>query len=239
MNATAPAPSRPRLIWVGAVASAALVVGGWMTVTALHDGDPPPRAHEAGANIAAPARAATPAPTPTESVPASPPAPLAASKPVRVRIPAAGVDTAPVLELGLAADGSVEVPSVADADRIGWYREGVTPGQTGPAVLIGHFDTVEGPAVLRDVARIHPGDTITVDRADGSAAVFAVRTVEQVDKEHFPTQRVYGDTARPELRVITCGGDLRDGHRPDNIIVYADLLRTSAVSPGETRPSAG
>lgn len=239
----APAPSRPRLIWVGAVASVALVVGGWMTVTALHDGSPAPRAHEAGANIAAPApRVATPVPTPAAS--ASPPAPLTASRPVRVRIPAAGVDTAPVLELGLAADGTVEVPSVADADRIGWYREGVTPGETGPAVLIGHFDTAEGPAVLRNVARIKTGDTITVDRADGTAAVFAVRTLEQVDKKHFPTQRVYGDTARPELRVITCGGDLRDGHRPDNIIVYADLLRTTTVSPvrpvspGETRPSA-
>lgn len=240
MNATAPAPSRSRLIWVGAVASAALAVGGWMTVAALHDGGgPAPRAHEAGANIAAPARSATPAPTPATSASASPPAPLTASKPVRVRIPAAGVDTGPVLELGLAADGSVEVPSVADADRIGWYREGVTPGETGPAVLIGHFDTAEGPAVLRNVARIHTGDTITVDRADGTAAVFAVRTVEQVDKKHFPTQRVYGDTTRPELRVITCGGDLRDGHRPDNIIVYADLLRTSTVSPGGTRPSAG
>lgn len=149
--------------------------------------------------------------------------PLPASPPVRVRIPAAEVRTGPVPRLGLAADGTVEVPAVAQADRIGWYDKGVTPGEQGPAVLIGHYDTVNGPAVLRNVGRIKPGDRISVDRADGTTAVFTVRELQQVDKKSFPTQRVYGDTDRPELRLITCGGALVDGHRPDNIIVYADL----------------
>ncbi|MFD7083524.1 class F sortase [Streptomyces sp. NPDC059918] len=165
---------------------------------------------------------ATAAPEP--AAPAAPAAPMPASEPVRVRIPAAGVDTGPLLKLGLAADGAVEVPSVADGDRIGWYTKGVTPGETGPAVLIGHFDTARGPAVLRDVAKIHPGDEITVSRADNRSAVFRVRALEQVDKRSFPTAKVYGNTARPELRLITCGGEITDGHRPDNIIVYADLV---------------
>ncbi|MFH9722636.1 class F sortase [Streptomyces sp. NPDC017254] len=171
--------------------------------------------------------AATAAPAPTAS--AAPVTPLARSLPVRVQVPAAGVDTGPtgpVLELGLAADGTVEVPSVADAERIGWYDKGVTPGQTGPAVLIGHFDTVRGPAVLKNVSKVRIGDEITVTRADGTAAVFRVRELEQVDKDTFPTSKVYGDTERPELRLVTCGGELVDGHRPDNIILYADLVAT-------------
>ncbi|MCP3755494.1 class F sortase [Streptomyces sp. TBY4] len=181
---------------------------------------------------AAPAPAATPAAasappavTPT-SAPAAPAtaAPKPASAPVRVRIPAAGVDASPLLALGLAADGTVEVPSVADAEKIGWYDKGVTPGETGPAVLIGHFDTARGPAVLRDVSKVRVGDEVTVSREDGSTAVFRVRELEQVDKKRFPTDKVYGDTARPELRVITCGGEITDGHRPDNIILYADLV---------------
>ncbi|WP_318208852.1 class F sortase [Streptomyces sp. SJL17-1] len=173
---------------------------------------------------------ATAAPTPTVSP--APVRPLARSLPVRVRVPAAGVDTGPtgpVLELGLAADGTVEVPSVADADRIGWYDKGVTPGQTGPAVLIGHFDTARGPAVLKNVSKVGVGDEITVTRADGTTAVFRVRELEQVDKDTFPTAKVYGDTDRPELRLITCGGELVDGHRPDNIILYADLVATRAA----------
>ncbi|MEU3503766.1 class F sortase [Streptomyces hundungensis] len=174
------------------------------------------------------AKPATPPPniTPAGAAPAAPKAATAlpASKPVRVRIPAAGVDTGPILDLGLAEDGTVEVPSVADADRIGWYDKGVTPGQTGPAVLIGHFDTVKGPAVLKNVSKVKVGDLVTVDRADGKPARFAVRALEQVDKKTFPTQKVYGNTDRPELRIITCGGELTGGHRPDNIIVYADLV---------------
>ncbi|MEU6863754.1 class F sortase [Streptomyces sp. NPDC046876] len=163
------------------------------------------------------AAAAIPAPAATAS-------PLPASEPVRVRIPSAGVDASPVLGLGLAGDGTVEVPSVADGDKIGWYTKGVTPGETGPAVLIGHFDTARGPAVLKDVSKVHTGDEITVSRADGSTALFRVRALEQVDKKNFPTARVYGDTTRPELRVITCGGEITEGHRPDNIILYADLV---------------
>ncbi|MER5964060.1 class F sortase [Streptomyces sp. NPDC002057] len=187
----------------------------------------------AGAGPAAtpPARVGeTAVPAPTAS--GAPVKALGRSLPVRVQLPAAGVDTAPtgpVLELGLAADGTVEVPSVADADRIGWYDKGVTPGQTGPAVLIGHFDTVRGPAVLKNVSRVRTGDEITVTRADGTTAVFRVRELEQVDKDTFPTAKVYGDTERPELRLITCGGELVDGHRPDNIILYADLVATRAA----------
>lgn len=173
--------------------------------------------------------AATVAPTSAAPAPAAKTVvPLRRSEPVRVQVPSAGVDTGTgtVLELGIAKDGTVEVPSVADADRIGWYTKGVTPGETGPAVLIGHFDTAEGPAVLKDVAKVRVGDPITVTRADGSRAVFTVRALEQVEKKTFPTQKVYGNTARPELRLITCGGALVDGHRPDNVIVYADLTST-------------
>ncbi|MFG3346668.1 class F sortase [Streptomyces sp. NPDC048018] len=183
---------------------------------------------------AAPARPTVPAPrvaTTAASAPAEQlaTAPLPRSEPVRVRIPAAGVDTGPVLRLGLQQDGSVQVPSVAQADRIGWYDKGVTPGETGPAVLIGHYDTVEGPAVLRGIGRVHVGDHLTVTRADGTDAVFRVRRLEQVDKKVFPTEKVYGDTRRPELRLITCGGELVNGHRPDNIVVYADLLAPGAA----------
>ncbi|MFF2775637.1 class F sortase [Streptomyces sp. NPDC058052] len=179
----------------------------------------------AGAEATPPARIAeSAAPAPTAS--AAQVRPLDRSRPVRVQLPSAGVDARDLLDLGLNADGTVEVPSVDRADRIGWYGKAVTPGETGPAVLIGHFDTERGPAVLKDVSKVRVGDEITVTREDGTTAVFRVRELEQVDKDAFPTEKVYGDTRRPELRVITCGGELVDGHRPDNIILYADLVAT-------------
>ncbi|MEV5886702.1 class F sortase [Streptomyces sp. NPDC052020] len=200
----------------------------------------PPLAHRlAAALLAVPLAAALSgcgtaprpaAPPPEISTAAAAPAPgavpaaLPASVPVRVTIPSAEVDTAPLLRLGLNADGTIEVPSVAQADRIGWYEHGVTPGETGPAVLVGHYDTVNGPAVMRNVGGIEPGDRIDITRKDGTRAVFAVTALEQVAKDAFPTEKVYGPTSRPELRLITCGGDIVHGHRPDNVIVYAELV---------------
>lgn len=207
--------TRPRLL---ALAGAAVAL-------ALSGCAAPAPAPQPAAAVPAPKITATAAPAPAERLATES---MARSEPVRVRVPAAGVDTGPVLKLGLNADGTVQVPSVAQADRIGWYDKGVTPGETGPAILIGHYDTAAGPAVLRNVGRIHVGDRLTVTRADGTDAVFRVRELEQVDKKAFPTKKVYGDTARPELRLITCGGELVDGHRPDNIVVYADLVTAGA-----------
>ncbi|MET9954640.1 class F sortase [Streptomyces sp. NPDC006339] len=217
--------TRRRLLLVLAGAVATATLAGCAAPAPGPDGSE-------GSGRPASARHAVPAPRVTVTAAPAPTgraaAPMPRSLPVRVKVPAAGVDTGPVLRLGLNADGTVEVPSVGQADRIGWYEKGVTPGETGPAILIGHYDTAQGPAVLKDVGRIRVGDRITVTRADGTDAVFRVRELEQVAKKAFPTGKVYGDTSRPELRLITCGGELVDGHRPDNIVVYADLVPPAA-----------
>ncbi|MGV9267346.1 class F sortase [Kitasatospora sp. NPDC003701] len=155
------------------------------------------------------------------------PKPFAASAPTRLLVPSAGVD-APVIGLGLNPDGTVEVPSADRAGEVGWYRNGPTPGETGPAVLIGHYDTAHGPAVFEGLPKLRPGDLVRVQRADGSTVDFRVRSLLQAGKDRFPTEAVYGNTAAPELRLITCGGRIgADGHWTDNIIVLADL-----VTPG-------
>lgn len=157
------------------------------------------------------------------AAPVAAPRPFAASPPTRLIIPTAKVD-APVTALGLNADGTVEVPSADRAGETGWYRNGPTPGETGPAVLIGHYDTAHGPAVFHDLPKLRPGDPVRVQRADGSTVEFRVRTLLQAAKDRFPTETVYGNTAAPELRLITCGGRIgSDGHWTDNIIVLADL----------------
>lgn len=45
------------------------------------------------------------------------------------------------------------------------------------------------------------------------------------DNEDFPDRKVYGESDRAELRVITCGGGFseRTGYR-GNVVVYAHLI---------------
>ncbi len=78
---------------------------------------------------------------------------------------------------------------------------------------------------MRELRR---GDEVTVDRTDGSRVTFAVYASERVAKDGFPTDRVYGDTRGPELRLITCGGrfDTATKHYEDNVVVYAKQVRT-------------
>ncbi|MGW3076995.1 class F sortase [Kitasatospora sp. NPDC001132] len=177
-----------------------------------------------GAVTDTPAAAAGTVGTPPGSAPGNTPAlkPYPASPPTRLLIPSVGVD-APVTGLGLNPDGTVEVPSADRGDEVGWYRNGPTPGETGPAVLIGHYDTVHGPAVFKQLPKLRPGELIRIRRADGGTVDFKVRTLLQAAKDDFPTAQVYGDTPAPALRLITCGGRIGvDGHWTDNIIVLAD-----------------
>ncbi|MFG2132730.1 class F sortase [Streptomyces sp. NPDC048751] len=148
---------------------------------------------------------------------------LARSVPVRLRIPAIGVDT-PVMRLGLAPDGSVQVPPITAHDQAGWYGHSPTPGQVGPSVILGHATVgAYGDGVFHDLARLRRGDRIAARLGNGTTAQFTVHTVRTVAKAAFPTQEVYGDVNRPELRLITCGGPRTgDGYR-DNVIVFAAL----------------
>ncbi|MFC5219266.1 class F sortase [Streptomyces coerulescens] len=145
------------------------------------------------------------------------------SAPVRLRIPAIGVDT-PVMGLGLARDGTVEVPPITADDRAGWYRHSPTPGQVGPSVILGHVTVgAYGDGVFRRLGELRRGDRIVARREDGSSAEFAVGAVRTVAKADFPAEQVYGDVDRPELRLITCGGPREGEEYRDNVIVFASL----------------
>jgi sortase (surface protein transpeptidase) len=143
--------------------------------------------------------------------------------PVRLQIPAVGVD-APVDPLTVDKNGVLPPPEAND--RTGWWRDGPEPGEPGPAVIVGHVDSYQGPAVFIRLAELHSGDHILIDRADGTTAIFVAQRVEQHAKDDFPTQAVYGGTPDPQLRLITCGGkfDYKARRYVDNVIVYAGQL---------------
>jgi hypothetical protein len=148
------------------------------------------------------------------------------SRPIRLSVPSIGVQ-APVQRVGLADDGSIAVPALAQHNEAGWYDRGPTPGQFGPAIIVGHADTRTGPSVFHDLVRLRPGARIEVTRADRSVAIFEVNSVEHFDKAKLPAERVYGDYNRPVLRLITCGGEWMGGSigYSDNVVAFASLVK--------------
>ena len=245
----APAPSgtgarrgRPRTASLLMCAIGSLLVGAAGALVHLQ---PAPAGAGAPAGVAAPAAlpgppaAAVTTEQPTPTTTASLPVPASAQARARVRrasvdaeaapprsvqIPAAGVDSR-LVPLRRQRDGALEVP--ADFALAGWYRDGVRPGDRGPAVLVGHVDSYDGPAVFFGLKDLRRDDKVTVTRTDGSAVVFAVYARETVGKDDFPTSRVYGDTDQPELRLLTCGGpfDAETKHYRDNVVVYARQIK--------------
>ncbi|GAA3242597.1 hypothetical protein GCM10017691_46810 [Pseudonocardia petroleophila] len=169
------------------------------------------------APVAAPAAPAPAAPATTAVVP---PAVVAPAEPASVAIPSIGVRS-DLLHLGLAADGSAEVPE--DYALAGWFREGGRPGGRGPTVLLGHVDSRDGPAVFYRLRDLGPGDVVEVATGDGTVARYAVDRTEQVPKDEFPTFAVFGATADDVLRLVTCAGDFDRGERSytDNLVVHA------------------
>ena len=148
---------------------------------------------------------------------------MSRSQPVALDIASVDVHTA-LMHLGLTAAGSLQAPS--RPLLAGWYTGSATPGQPGPAVIAGHVDSWEtGPAVFYKLGELGLGRAIVVTRADGSRAIFTVDAVREYSKAAFPTQAVYGDTARAELRLITCGDwDAAHQQYDGNTVVFAHLV---------------
>ena len=145
------------------------------------------------------------------------------SDPAFVDIPAIGA-TSTVEELGTLLDGRLETP--VDFMKVGWWAGGTVPGQKGPAVLAGHLDSYQGPAIFARLNLLKTGDRVTVARRDGIVLHFAVTRVDRYPKDLFPAAQVYGPTDQAELRLITCGGRFDRGAHSytDNTVVYARLV---------------
>jgi len=146
------------------------------------------------------------------------------SPPKRIRISSIGID-ATVHAVGRDSDGTIAVPAMNLRNEAGWYREGPSPGEYGPAIVVGHVDTKDKPAVFHRLRELVPGARIEITRRDRMIAIFEVNSVQQYDKKSLPGN-VYRDFTRPALRLITCGGNWVGGDTgyADNIVVFASLV---------------
>jgi sortase (surface protein transpeptidase) len=136
-----------------------------------------------------------------------------------VAIPAIGL-SARIVPVGLTVGGHMDLPSPSVA---GWYRWGTTPGAAGPSVLVGHVDSIHGPAVFYRLSAARTGEKVRVTRADGSATTFTITKVTVVSKTHFPSRAVFGPTRQAAIRLITCAGPFAAGTGyADSLIIWGN-----------------
>lgn len=236
MRSTHARTTRGRNWFVAVCVGLLLAGGGAIAWAATHQVGPPPAPPSTTT-----AKGVTPSPTTTTSADReaasedeeAPPSPevaeaMPASEAVAVRLPSIDVSS-PVHGLGLDAQGRLKVPSGERYDEVAWYEGSPTPGEVGPAVLEGHVSgSGHDPSVFFEPCDVRAGDMVEVDRADGTTATFEVTDVTQSPKGDFPRIDVYGATAGPELRIITCGGTYDEDARRhlENVIVFAELVES-------------
>jgi len=238
---------RPTTLWL--VASLVLVaLGVILLIAGLHGPKvgptiPGPIGKTSPSGLKAPAVAtpnvATSAPTPTRvSLVSSVSTPVghssvpprlfarsvARSVPVHLSIPAIGLSDS-LSEVGLNKNGTVQVPTKWAVP--GWFRLGPSPGQKGSAVILGHVDSVHGPAAFFRLASLRPGNKVSVRLADGQTVRFKVIGLRMYLKSKFPNHLVYGARSYSALQLVTCGGTFDSGthHYLSNLVVFTELVK--------------
>jgi len=148
-------------------------------------------------------------------------------RPIRIEIPALKINSY-VGTLGLQPDHHVQVPTSTHV--VDWYKDGVTPGQIGSSVILGHVDSFVGPGTFFYLKTLKGDDSITVVLANGTVERFVVSKVVQYAKTTFPDRLVYGSNGYRELNLVTCGGtfDHATGHYESNVVVFSHLVKVTA-----------
>ena len=223
--------TRRRVLGWGALALALLLVGSGSLVLGLRGNDHPlpGPAHVLKSTSAG----STTTTIPPEVIPQF----ALRSTPVQLSVPAIALDVS-LSTLGLNPDGTVQVPT--DIQQPGWYRLGPSPGQDGSAVILGHVDSYQGPAVFFNLRSLVAGDMVDVNLADGVSAQFKVTSVVMYLKTGFPDDQVYAAHGYGALQLVTCGGtfDSQTDHYLSNIVVYTSLVTLTPPVVPSTVPDA-
>ena len=147
-----------------------------------------------------------------------------ALEPVSFSIPSIDVENAKVESVGLDKENKMDIPK--DENNVAWYNLGVKPGETGNAVIAGHYDKKSGdPSVFYNINKLKPGDELIVTDEKGKELVFAVTEVKTYELSDFPLQEVFGIGTKPRLNLITCEGNFDTSSKlySHRLVVYSEL----------------
>jgi len=154
--------------------------------------------------------------TPSPLTPLAPP-----GVPVRLVIPAIGVDSAVVPVSPVEKGGELEWP--VPLDKVGWDRDSGLAGAQGNLVVWGHVITRYGPGIFENLYKTPLGSPIQVFTDRGSQLTYVVKGIAVA----LPGETQYTlPTPDATLTLITCTGDFDPASR-----TFSHRLVVIAKSP--------
>jgi sortase (surface protein transpeptidase) len=139
--------------------------------------------------------------SPTPAVATATPSP-GPHVPAQLVIPKINVN-ATVEQVGVDQYNNMAVPS--KSTNVAWYKFGPMPGQAGDAVIDGHLDWYNGPAVFWSLSKLQAGDEIDIIGQDGAKLQFQVSDNQSVPYTSHPAG-LFAASGSPRLSLITCAG---------------------------------
>lgn len=147
-------------------------------------------------------------------------------KPVRLVIPAIGVDAA-IQSVGLFWNGNGEMGIPTNFTDVAWYNGGPRPGMPGNAVIDGHLDgKYIRRAVFYNLGNLKPGNLVEVIDASGTTLQFRVVRLATYDYNATTTDVFAGDASKAGLNLITCGGSWIKSQKlyDKRVVVFTELV---------------
>lgn len=131
---------------------------------------------------------------------------------------------APIEYVGTTMEGAMDVPQ--DIWHVAWYTHGPRPGEIGNAVIDGHLDAKDGPAVFYTLINLSLGDKIFITDENGGKLTFIVTDKHDYPYNAFPINKVFGKTDKKQLQLITCSGTFDRTHEnySDRIVITAEFI---------------
>lgn len=124
--------------------------------------------------------------------------------PVRLKIPNINVDSS-FEYVGVTPQGAMDVPK-SPAD-VAWFELGPRPGDTGTAVIAGHYGWKNGiSAVFDNLYKLKKGDKIYVENDKGSTTAFIVSGFRMYGDNENPSNVFASTDGLAHLNLITCQG---------------------------------
>ena len=147
---------------------------------------------------------------------------LSAGLPMQLRIPIINVDTN-IYYVGLKSDGTMDIGP--DPDSVAWYKPGPRPGESGSAVIAGHYGWIgEKGAVFNNIHTLVKGDEILVIDNKNITTTFVVRESREYDPD-ADAENVFKSTdGKSHLNLITCEGVLLESQKTysSRLVIFAD-----------------
>lgn len=142
--------------------------------------------------------------------------------PVRLKIPEINIDSA-VEYVGINSDGAMDAPR--SPDDVAWFELGKRPGDSGSAVIAGHYGWKDGKSAAFDnLYKLRKGDQLYIEDGKGITTSFVVRESRRYDPGADASNIFSSNDGKSHLNLITCEGtwDKNMKSYSERLVVFAD-----------------